>query len=226
MNTQKQNNAATVRRDVGGIGGPLAGALFTTAILGAGRLAKNPFPGPGSSAETIRTYYSESAAAARFNVGFQALSLLAQTRYLYAVARLASRHSSRPGLLTAAGLVSGGAAAAVLAASATIQGSLTAAKERSDADVLATTRRVFLTGGPIHGVANGVLTAATVGAARDAGLLGKTGTVLGLLSAAANLMSPAYFRWERAGWLIPIGRFSSYLVNSVIGTRLACKGTR
>ncbi len=220
MRAQQQDDPTSVRGDAGGLGGPLAGALFTTAILGAGRLATNPFPRPGSSPETIRTYYRESAPAARFNVGFQALSLLAQTRYVVAVARLATQSSTRPGLLSAGILLSGGAAVVLLATSAAIQESLTAPRERSDDEVLSTTRRVFVTGGPVHGVANGVLTAATVGAAREAGLLGRTGTALGLVSAAANLLSPAYFRWEAAGWLIPIGRFSSYLLNSAIGIRL------
>jgi hypothetical protein len=72
-------------------------------------------------------------------------------------------------------------------------------------------------------VANGVLTAATAVAARQKGLLGRTGEGLALLSAAANLSTPAYFRWEPAGWLIPIGRFSGYLVSGVIGVRLATR---
>jgi hypothetical protein len=30
-----------------------------------------------------------------------------------------------------------------------------------------------------------------------------------------------YFRWENAGWLIPIGRFSGYVLCGVAGARLA-----
>lgn len=221
MITETRADASKVARDVGGLGGPLAGLLFTTAIAGAGRLAKDPFPAPGSSAEIIRTYYRGSALAARFNVACQALSVLAQTRYVVAMAHVASRHPTHPRLLTGTVLLSGGVAVALLAASATIQASLTAPEDRTDAEVLATTRRVFVTGGPVHGVANGILTAATAAAARDTGLLGKTGARLGLLSAVANLITPAYFRWEPTGWLIPIGRFSSYLLSGVIGVRLA-----
>lgn len=210
-------------RDAGGIGGPLAGLLFTTAIAGAGRLAKDPFPAPGSSAEVIRTYYSGSARAARFNVGLQALSILAQARYVAAMVKVASQHPSHPRPLAGTVLLSGGASVALLAASATIQGSLTAPKERTDAELLATTQRVFVSGGPVHGLANSVFTAATAVAARDTGLLGRTGARLSPLSAVANLLTPAYFRWEPAGWLIPIGRFSSYILSGVVGTRLAAK---
>ncbi len=212
-------------RDSGGLGGPLAGLLFTAAIAGAGRLAKGPFPGPGSSAEDTRTYYTKSRRAARFNVACQAASILAQSRYVAAMTRTAAQHSRHPRLLSGAVLVAGGIAVAALTTSAAVQASLTLPKERSDAELLATTRRVFVFGGPIHGVANSVFTAATVVAAREAGLLGKTGGVLGLVSAAANLLTPAYFRWEPAGWLIPIGRFSSYLLSGVLGARLASRRT-
>lgn len=216
-----------VARDAGGLGGPLAGLLFTAAIAGAGRLAEDPFPGPGSSAEETRTYYTGSRRAARFNVACQAVSIVAQSRYLAAMARIAGQHSRHPRLLSSAVTAAGGIAVAALTASAAVQASLTLpGKERDDAELLATTRRVFVLGGPIHGAANSVFTAATVMAGRDAGLLGRTATVLGLVSAAANLLTPAYFRWEPAGWLIPIGRFSSYLLSGVIGARLAVRRTR
>jgi hypothetical protein len=212
-----------VARDVGGLGGAAAGLLFTTAIAGAGRLAKDPFPGPGSSPEVTRTYYRGSAGAVRFNVACQALSALAHARYVVAMARLASRHPTHPLVLTGVVMVAGGATVAALAASATIQAGLTVPKDRSDAEVLATTRRVFVFGGPVAGVANGILTAATAVAARDSGLLGRTGVVVGQLSTVANLITPAYFRWEPAGWLIPIGRFSGYILSGVIGVRLATR---
>lgn len=210
-------------RDVGGLGGAAAGLLFTTAIAGAGRLADDPFPVPGSSAEVIRTYYRGSAKAARFNVACQALSVVAQARYVVAMARLASQHRTHPRVLGGVVLVAGGATVAALAASAATQAGLTAPNDRTDAEVLATTRRVFVFGGPVHGVANGILMAATAVAARDSGLLGQKGMAVGLASTAANLSTPAYFRWEPAGWLIPIGRFSGYLLSGVIGVRLAAR---
>lgn len=178
---------------------------------------------PGSSAEVTRTYYRGSARAVRFNVACQALSLAAHARYVVAMARLASQHRTHPHALRRVVLVAGSATVVALAASAATQAGLTAPKEQTDSELMATTRRVFVLGGPIHGVANGVLTAATAAAARDTGLLGKSGVAVGLASAVANLSTPAYFRWEPAGWLIPIGRFSSYLLSGVIGIRLAAR---
>ncbi|WP_129670009.1 hypothetical protein [Phytoactinopolyspora endophytica] len=227
MITKTPAPSSTAIGDVGGLAGPAAGLLFTTAIAGAGRLAKDPFPGPGSSAEVIRTYYRGSTRAARFNVACQALSILAQSRYVVAMARVASRHRTHPRVLTGAVLVAGSAAVAALATSAVIQASLTVPKDdRTDDEVLATTRRVFLAGGPVHGVVYGAFTAATAVAAHNTRLLGRTGAVLGALSTTANLITPAYFRWEPTGWMIPIGRFSGYLLSGVIGARLATRRRR
>lgn len=221
MMTRTPGPSSTAKGDVGGLAGPAAGLLFTMAIAGAGRLAKDPFPAPGSSADVTRTYYRGSARAARFNVACQALSIMAQSRYVVAMARVASRHRTHPGVLSGAVLVAGGAAVAALGISAVIQAGLTVPQDRTDDEVLATTQRVFVAGGPVHGMAYGAFTAASAVAAHNAGLLSRTGRVLGVLSAVANLITPTYFRWEPAGWLIPIGRFSGYLLSGEIGVRLA-----
>ena len=42
----------------------------------------------------------------------------------------------------------------------------------------------------------------------------------------AGVLSPAYFRWENAGWLVPMGRFSGYLLSGVVGVRLARRRAR
>ena len=115
------------------------------------------------------------------------------------MARLASQHPTHPLVLTRVVVVAGGANVVALAASAAVQAGLTVSKDRTDAKILSTTRRVFVLGGPVAGVANGILTAATAVAGRDSGLLGKTGVVVGQLSTGANLITPAYFRWEPAG---------------------------
>lgn len=185
-------------RDRAALSGALSGLAFVVAIGGANRLAKGPFPRPGSTAEEIRTYYRDSRAAARFSVAWQALAVLAQVRFTASVARLAARHSRRPGWMRTATLVSGGAAAACLAASAATQSTLTMPIERDDEAVLDTTRRVFVAGGPVHGVAYGVFTALLAESGRDTGVLGSAATRVGWLSAAASLLSPAYFRWEQA----------------------------
>jgi hypothetical protein len=60
-------------------------------------------------------------------------------------------------------------------------------------------------------------------AAQRAGLLRRPGVVTGVVSAAAGVLSPLYFKWENAGWLIPIGRFSGYVLGGIVGVRLARK---
>jgi hypothetical protein len=70
-------------------------------------------------------------------------------------------------------------------------------------------------------VAYGIFTGVATVAARRAGLLGRAGAVTGAASAAAGVLAPLYFRWEGAGWLIPIGRFSGYALDAVLGARLA-----
>lgn len=211
----------TVIGDRGAWSGALSGLAFAVAIGGGSRLAKGPFPRPGSSAEQIRTYYHDSKSAARFSTACQAVAVLAQARFTASVARLAAQHTQRPALLRATAIASGAAAAACLAASAATQSTLTMPIERDDDAILDTTRRVFATGGPVHGVAYGVFTAVLAESARNAAVLGPAGTRVGWASAAASLLSPAYFRWEQAGWLIPIGRFTGYLVSGIVGARLS-----
>ncbi len=209
------------RRDAAALTGPLSGLAFVAAILGAMRLAKDPIPRPGAPAEDVRRYYRDSARAVRFSVTGQAVSILALARFTRSAARLAAQSPRHPRALQAGLLVTGGAAVASLAASAATHASLTLPRERGDEQIVRTARRVFVAGGPVHGVAYGAFTGLLTTAARDAGLLGPAGAATGWGSAAAGIASPAYFRWENAGWLIPIGRFSGYLLGGVVGARLA-----
>jgi hypothetical protein len=57
-----------------------------------------------------------------------------------------------------------------------------------------------------------------------AGELPRPVAITGLASAALSVLSPLYFIWEPAGWLIPAGRFSGLLVGGIAGVRLA-RGT-
>ena len=43
----------------------------------------------------------------------------------------------------------------------------------------------------------------------------------GFVSAGSGLLSPLYFVWEPAGWLIPGGRFPGFIVSGIAGTLLA-----
>ena len=209
------------RRDVTALTGPLSGLAFVTAILGAMRLAKDPFPRPGAPAADVRRYYRDSAGAVRFSAAGQAVSILCLARFARSAARLAAQSPRSPRALQAGLLVSGGVAVASLTASAATHASLTLLRERGDEEIARTARRVFVAGGPVHGVAYGAFIGLLTTAARDVGLLGRPGTATGWVSTAAGVASPAYFRWENAGWLIPIGRFSGYVLSGLVGARLA-----
>jgi hypothetical protein len=52
-------------------------------------------------------------------------------------------------------------------------------------------------------------------------LVGRAAAATGLVSAATGILSLLFFRWENAGWLIPIGRFSGYILAGMTGVRLA-----
>jgi hypothetical protein len=210
-------------RDPGAISGLLTGIAFVAAIVGAMRIAKNPFPRPGSPADDIRTYYRESAPAARWSVAMQLVSVLSLARFTRSVARLAER-GNEPKIIPAAVTASGEAAAALLAASAATHASLTVPRDIDDETLVRTSQRVFAAGGPIHGVAYGIFTALLAKVGRDTGQLSKPLATTGYVSAAASVLSPAYFKWENAGWLIPIGRFTGYVVSGALGVRLAARG--
>lgn len=103
---------------------------------------------------------------------------------------------------------------------------MTVRHDDPDDIVVARSRRVFALGGPVHGVVYGLFTGIVAVTAQRARLLGRHGRTLGLASAAAGILSPLYFRWETAGWFIPVGRFSGYAISSVVGRRLARTDSR
>jgi hypothetical protein len=135
--------------------------------------------------------------------------------------------SDRPRLARAATLASGGAAVTALTASAATHAWLTLPESSSgldDDELVQASRRVFALGGPVHGVGYGAFIGLLTQVARDSGLVGPAGATTGWVSSAAGLCSPAFFRWENAGWLIPIGRFAGHVVSGLVGVRLA-RGT-
>lgn len=212
---------AEAQRDPGAIAGSLIGPVFMTAILGAIRLANRPIPRPGSPATDVRDYYTGSSTAVRFSSTVQLVSVAALARFSVSVARVAGDAGSRPRLYRSLAFVSGGAAVVTAAGSAMTHAALTAEQRRTDDELLRGARRVFVLGGPVHGVAFGLLTGVLSAAGRRTGTLGPRAANVGLATAAAGVMSPLYFRWENAGWLIPIGRFGGYAICAIAGVRLA-----
>jgi len=203
------------------ITGALSGVLFVGALLGAMRLAKGPFPRPGTDPAAVRSYHTESARAARSSAAGQLLSALSLAGFTASVAKAARMHRRWPRAMPAAAVLTGGGAVGCLTAAALTHASLTVPSQRTDQDLARTAERVFNLGGPIHGVCYGLFTAVLAETGRDLGLLGRPSVTTGVVSAAAGLLTPTYYRWDNAGWLIPIGRFSGYTVSAILGIRLA-----
>jgi hypothetical protein len=65
-----------------------------------------------------------------------------------------------------------------------------------------------------------VLTGVLALARLRTGELPRPVAITGLVSAGSSLLSPLYFLWEPAGWLIPAGRFPGLLVSGIAGARL------
>ena len=214
-------NPDTLDPDPGAITGLFIGLTFVAAIAGAIKLAKGPIPRPGAPAAAIREYYHHSAPAVRFSVAGQAISILSLARFTVTVARLAGRATPQSRLLPATAVISGAASMASLATSAATHASLTIPRDRDDERMIKLARRMFIAGGPVHGVAYGIFTAVLATTSRRTGLFGRATATSGLVSAATGILSLLYFRWEDAGWLIPIGRFSGYILAGVAGVRLA-----
>lgn len=147
-------------------------------------------------------------------------------RFTVSVTRLAARAAPGSRLLPATAAASGAASVVLLAAAAATHAELTIPAERDDATTLKLASRVFVAGGPVHGVTYGIFIAALAAAARRTGVFGTAATAASAVSAVSGILSPLYFHWEQAGWLIPIGRFSGYVVSSIAGVRLSTPPTR
>lgn len=199
------------------LSGPLTAVSFLAGLGTAMKRAKDPFPRPGATAAQIRQYFRGSAGAARISVTGQLVSVAALARFTGSVVTTATRSRSRT--LEAAALGGGALAAASLATSAMLTTALTT-KDRPDETTHTLSRLSFLAGGPVHGVGYGLLIGALGLAGRKTGEVPSWVTGASLVSAAAGLASPLYLKWEQAGWLIPIGRFSGFLIGAVTGPRL------
>jgi hypothetical protein len=209
--------------DRGALSGLLAGVSFVGGVAGAMALADLPFPRPGADPAQVRKYFTQDAGRpARLSAAGQAISAAALVRFTASVAKLAGRAGRRPPALPAAAVAGGGLAAASLATSAVTHTMLTLLTGEDEDDRAATlARRAFVAGGPVHGVGFGVLTGVLALAGLRTRELPRPVAVTGLASAALSVLSPLYFVWEPAGWLIPGGRFSGLLVSGIAGVRLA-----
>jgi hypothetical protein len=209
--------------DRGAISGPLTGAIFLGALLGAGKLAESDIPQPGSDADAIRKYFTGSAKAARLSATGTLISTAMLARFTSSVAKLAKRSGKGSGTLRKAALAGGGLAVVALANSAVSHLRLTTKVTEDDSMALKLANRVFVSGGIVHGVGFGVLTGSLAVAGLRTGELPKPLAYAGLASAASSLLSPVYFVWKPGGWFIPGGRFSGLLIFGIAGAKMARK---
>jgi len=208
------------------LSGPLVGVSFVAGVAGALSLADSPYPRPGAEPADVRRYFQENPGAARISVAGQLISAASLARFTASVAKLTAR-SGRGALgLRAAALAGGGLAAASLAGSAMLSAALTGGPGSRDASAAKLHRLVFAAGGPAHGAGFGVLVGALGLAGLRTGELPRPLAIAGLFSAAAGVLSPLYFAWGPAAWLIPAGRFSGLVVCGVAGARLGRLGRR
>jgi hypothetical protein len=216
----KRTASRSAPRDVGVLSGPAIGISFVTGFGGAMALAEGPFPRPGAGAAEIREYFTGSARAARLSATGQLVSALALARFTGSVAGLAARSGPGARALRAAAIAGGGLAAASLATAAVTHAKLTSPDAAVDERAVAMSRRVFVAGGPVHGVGFGVLTGVIGLAGLRGGELPRPLAITAVASAVAGALTPLYFLWEPAGWLIPIGRFSGLVISGIAGARL------
>lgn len=209
---------ASSPRDAGAMAGLLASISFLTGFGGSLALAKDPFPRPGASAEQTRTYFRGSARAARFSAIGQLISAVSLARFTASVARLAARSDSRA--LPAAAIAGGALAVASLTTAAVTHAMLTDPTVDDDR-MLAMDRRRFAAGGPVHGVGFGVLTGVLGLAGLRTGELPRPVAITALAAGVPGVLSPLYFLWEPAAWLIPAGRFPGLVVTGIAGIRLS-----
>jgi hypothetical protein len=207
--------------DRGALSGIASAASFLTGIIGATIWSRVPYPRPGSSPDRIREFFRADPRPARLSVTGQLVSAITLGRFTASAARLARRVEPTGRGLQVAALAGGATATASLAASAAYTALLTTDRADDDFRALSMHRRAFLAGGVTHGVGYGLLVGAVGLTGRRTRLLSPALTDVALASAAAGLLTPLYLITEPAAWLIPIGRFSGFLVIGQAAARLA-----
>ena len=207
-------------RDRGAVSGLLTGLSFVAGVGGGSALADSPYPRPGSEPAEVRRYFTENVRSARLSATGQLVSSASLARFTASVARLAGRSGKGSEGLRKAALAGGALAAASLATSGLHTLALGGRWGKDGEGAARLAQRGFVFGGPIHGAGFGVLTGALALAGLRTGELPRPVAIAGLASAASGLLSPLYFLDERAGGLIPVGRFSGLVVCGIAGVRL------
>jgi hypothetical protein len=204
----------TPLRDRGAMSGLLTGLSFVAGAGGGSALADSPYPRPGSEPAEVRRYFTENARSARLSATGQLVSSATLARFTASVARLAGRSGKGSEGLRKAALAGGALAAASLATSGLHTLALGGRRGKDDEGAATLAQRSF-----VFGACFGALTGALSLAGLRTGELPRPAAIAGLASAASGLLSPLYFLDERAGGLIPVGRFSGLVVSAIAGVR-------
>ncbi len=200
--------------------GALTGGTFLAGVIGGVVAADRRFPRPGTPDAEVRDYYVHNERSAVMSATGQLVSAACLAGFSVAAdAWLADRAPS--GWERPVGAAGAALAVGALATSGVLTSGQRGAEAQEAADVAARTRRSFVAGGPVHGVGFAALVAALTSAGSRTGVLGPTATKVGVTSAVAGLLCPAYFAWEPAGYLIPAGRFTGLGLIAYVGRRLS-----
>jgi hypothetical protein len=206
-------------RDRAARSGITAGVAFLGGVIGSAVSSKEPYPRPGSDAEAIRRYFGQRPSPVRFGGPGQLVCAVTLGRFAASVAALAGRSGRGARPLGTAAVAGGAVASGALATSAAY--TLALGRDPADERAVARHRRMFLAGGPVHGVGFGLLLGALGVAGVRTGELPRPLARAALAAAVPNLLSPLYLVAEAAAWLIPIGRFPGLVIIGAAGDRLA-----
>ncbi|HEX6755941.1 MAG TPA: hypothetical protein VF109_08330 [Mycobacteriales bacterium] len=207
--------------DAAALSGPVAALAFVAGVAAGNGLSDAPYPRPGASPEAVKNYFSDNAGPARMSVAGQLVSAASLGVFSSSVVRLARRSDRGSGALQAAGAAGGVLSVATLGISALTSLQLSRGRADDPETAVRLHRRVFLTGGPLHGPAIALL----IGTLGLAGL--RTRELPGWLSAAslgtaaAGVLAPSSIRTESTVLLIPASRFTGLLLAGIAGTVLA-----
>lgn len=235
----------TDTRDLGALGGPLAGLSFVAGVaVTVATGAASSYPRPGSTTNDIQSYFNRSSTTVRLSVAGQLIASIALIPFTASVANLTRQTVRGSDALLAAVIAGGGSAVVTLAASAFISAALT--YDQPDRTMIRMWHNTaFVAGGPLHTVGLGVL----VGALGLAGLrsreLPRSLAVACLVAAPLAILSPLALAAQptRNGQtlnpmvsspasplsvttnpallLIPSGRFSALILIGIAGIWLA-----
>jgi hypothetical protein len=203
------------------LSGPVAAVSFVAGVAGATALSDAPFPRPGSSHDQIRRYFSDNANAAKVSIVGQLVSALALGGFAAAVAKLAGRAGNEASAIRIAAAVGGALSVVTLTASALTSLRLAEGEADDPNSALRLHKRMFVTGGPLHGPAIGLLMLALGLAGRRTGALPRSLSRAALATAAAGLLAPISLKVERAVLLIPASRFPGLLISGIAGAMLS-----